>query len=90
MEALNDAAVRTLAERYAELVDELEIPAEEPLLVLPNGEFFPDHFVGDAASVERLAARIQGYAGLEDVRVDTLVSGEMAFESGGCGTGSSG
>jgi hypothetical protein len=90
VEALTDAAVRTLAERYAELVDELEIPTGDPLLVLPNGEFFPDRFTGDAPSVERLAARIQGYAGLEDVQVETRVSGELALEGGGCGTGGCG
>jgi hypothetical protein len=90
VEALTDAAVRTLAERYAELVDELEIPVGDPLLVLPNGEFFPDRFTGDAPSVERLAARVQGYAGLEEVSVDTRVSGEMSLEAGGCGTGGCG
>lgn len=92
MEPLSDAAVRTLVERYAETVDALEIPAGEPLLVLPNAEFFPDAFSGDAASVERLAARMQGYAGLESVNVEVTVKGEFvpvedACGGGGCGSG---
>ena len=90
MEPLNDHAVKTLATRYAELVEALAIPAGEPLLVLPNAEFFPDRFTGDAASVERLAARMQGYAGLENVTIETAVSGEPAVSEGGCGTGGCG
>lgn len=92
MEPLSDAAVRTLVERYAETVDALDVPAGEPLLVLPNAEFFPDTFTGDRASVERLAARMQGYAGLESVNVEVTVQGELmpagdACGSGGCGSG---
>ena len=90
MEPLSDAAVRPLVESYAELVSALEIPAGEPLLVLPNGEFFPDVYSGDSASVERLAARMQGYAGLESVNVDFGVSGEISGSEGGCGTGGCG
>ncbi len=90
MEPLSDAAVRTLVERYAETVDALEIVAGEPLLVLPNAEFFPDKFTGDAASVERLAARMQGYAGLESVNVEVNVNGEVALTEDGCGTGGCG
>jgi hypothetical protein len=90
VESLSDSALRTLAERYGDLVDTLAIPAGEPLLVLPNGEFFPDRFSGDAPSVERLAARMQGYAGLESVNVETRVTGELATSDGGCGTGGCG
>jgi hypothetical protein len=90
VESLSDEAIRTLAERYAEVVDALAIPAGDPLLVLPNGEFFPDKFTGDAQSVERLAARIQGYAGLEDLAVDARLSGEAALDAAGCGTGGCG
>jgi hypothetical protein len=90
MEPLSDAAVRTLVERYAELVDALAIRAGEPLLVLPNAEFFPDRFTGDAPSVERLAARMQGYAGLETVSVEVGVKGASALEEAACGTGGCG
>src|SRR5262245_54440547 len=88
---LDDAAFRALAQRYARLVDELELEQGEPLLVLPNAEYFPDRFTGDAASVERLTARMQGYAGLENVEIHTQVVGEPAQASGGgCGTGACG
>jgi len=90
LEPLADSSIRTLAGRYAELVEALAIPAGEPLLVLPNAEFFPDRFTGDAASVERLAARMQGYAGLESIAIETGVTGEPAVGEGGCGTGGCG
>jgi hypothetical protein len=90
VEPLSDADVRPLVERYADLVHALAIPQGEPLLVLPNAEFFPDHFSGDAASVERLAARMQGYAGLEAVNVEVGVSGELELGSDACGTGGCG
>lgn len=92
MENLDDDAVRALAKRYATIVDELEIEVGEPLLVLPNAEFFPDKFTGDEASLGRLAARIQGYAALEDVHVDTRLQGDAPakVEGGSCGTGGCG
>lgn len=92
METLDDDAVRALAKRYAAVVDELELEAGEPLLVLPNAEFFPDRFTGDEASLGLLAARIQGYAGLEDVRIDTRLSGAASpkADGGSCGTGGCG
>lgn len=91
VEQLDDAAIRTLACRYAAIVDELDLEPGGPLLVLPTSEFFPDRFTGDEASLGRLAARIQGYAGLEDVAVDTRLIGAGATKlDGGCGTGGCG
>lgn len=92
VEHLDDAAIRTLARRYAAIVEELDLEVGEPLLVLPTAEFFPDRFTGDEASLGLLAARIQGYAGLEDVRVDARLTGAAAakLDSGGCGTGGCG
>ncbi len=88
---LDDAAFRALAQRYARLVDDLELEQGEPLLVLPNAEFFPDHFTGDAASVERLAARMHGYAALESLEIQTRLVGEPVQASGSsCGTGACG
>lgn len=88
---LDDASFRALAGRYARLVDDLELERGEPLLVLPNAEFFPDRYSGDAASLEGLVARMQGYAGLEDVEIKTTVVGEPAPpKGGGCGTGACG
>jgi len=91
VEALSDTDLRRLAVSYAELVHALGIPAGEPLLVLPNAEFFPDRFTHDGPSVERLAARMQGYAGLEDVTIELVLAGEPpALDAGGCGTGGCG
>src|SRR5688572_24604642 len=88
---LDDAAFRALAQRYARLVDELELEQGEPLLVLPNAEYFPDRFTGDAASVEQLTARMQGYAGLEHLEIQTKLVGEPApAKAGGCGTSACG
>jgi len=94
VEALSDTALRRLAETYADIVAGLRLPAGDPLLVLPNGEYFPDRFTHDGASVERLAARMQGYAGLEDALIDVELAGELpelggaACGTGGCGSGS--
>ena len=93
MEPLTPADVKPLAERYAELVQELRLGAGEPLLVLPNGDFFPDLFRGDEASLERLVARLSGYAGLETTELTVRLRGAGAGEScstGGCGTGACG
>jgi hypothetical protein len=88
---LDDAAFRALAQRYAGLVDELELEQGEPLLVLPNAEYFPDRFTGDAASVERLTARMQGYAALEHLEIQVKLVGEpVPAKGGGCGTGACG
>lgn len=86
VEPLSDDAVRSLAVEYAKMVEGLELEAGEPLLVLPNADFFPDRFTGDQASVEGLCARIQGYAALEDANVETLLVGTPAVKAaGGCG-----
>ena len=91
VDALSDDAARELAQSYAGLVAGLAIPAGDPLLVLPNAEFFPDKFTADAPSIERLVARMQGYAGLEALTLDVEVAGVLAGASaGGCGTGGCG
>lgn len=91
MEPLSDENIRTLAARYAALVNELELEPGEPLLVLPSGEFFPDRFRGDQAGVEALCARMQGYAALESVNLSIeLLDDGSAPAGGSCGTGGCG
>ena len=51
VEVLSDDAAHELARNYAELVAGLAVPAGDPLLVLPNAEFFPDKFTADAPSL---------------------------------------
>ncbi len=91
LEAPDDEMMRVLAQRYARLVDELDIETADPILVLPNGEFFPDRFTGDQDSVGLLLARMLGYAGLEDVSVEAVLTGASAdgeaCGTSGCGTG---
>lgn len=91
MDPLSDENIRTLAERYAALVNELDLEAGEPLLVLPSSEFFPDTFRGDQAGVEALCARMQGYAGLESVNLTIELVDDGSEPAGGsCGTGGCG
>jgi hypothetical protein len=93
VEPLRPDDVKPLAARYAELVQELRLGTGEPLLVLPNGDFFPDLFRGDEASVERLVARLSGYAGLEATELSVRLRGATLGEdcsTGGCGTGACG
>jgi hypothetical protein len=91
VEPLSDENIRALAERYAALVNELGLDAGEPLLVLPNGEFFPDTFRGDQAGVEALCARMQGYAGLERLNLSIELADDGSEPAGGgCGTGGCG
>jgi hypothetical protein len=57
-------------------------------LVLPDGEWFPDHFRGDQRSVAKLAARMVEYAGMSDIPVSVAVVGEeSASGAHGCGSG---
>lgn len=91
LEAPDDETMRVLAQRYARLLDELDIETGDSILVLPNAEFFPDRFTADQDSVARLLARMQGYAGLEDVNIEAVLTGAEgtgeACDTGGCGTG---
>lgn len=92
MDPISEAEVTAIARSFAGLVRELEIAPGEALLVLPNGEFFPDPFTADQASVEVLLARLVGYTLLDDVAVSVQLVGEMdgmqeGSCGGGCGTG---
>ncbi len=90
MEPIDDSEVALVARRYAQTVAELDVAPGEALLVLPNGDFFPDLFRGDAESLEALIARLSGYAGLEH-DVGLKLSGDAAnCDDGGCGTGACG
>ena len=59
-----------------------------PPLVQPTGEFFPDEFRLDGASVDRLLRRLLGYAPLaEDLRVELAIfAPEEDHAAGGCGS----
>lgn len=87
---LPDVASRAeLVRRYARLLWHFGSEIGERPLVRQNGDFFPDVFEKDEASVSRLVRRLQSHAGLDDiplrVRLSSLAPAELA--SGGCGSG---
>src|SRR6478735_3639359 len=83
MELPNSEVRQGLVAAYAEVVARLDLLSTERALVLPNGEFFPDTFTGDEASVHRLLE----HAGLSDMALTARFWGESAE---GCGTGACG
>lgn len=84
------ADLRVGVQRYAEALATLELSIGEQPLLLPTSSWFPDRFEADQDSLERLVARMQGYAGLEAVEIEARLLGEVEGAScgtGGCGTG---
>jgi hypothetical protein len=91
VDPLGDGEVTLLARQYAKVLRSLGVRTGEPLLVLPNGDFFPDRFQGDQASIEALVARLSGYAGLEaSVGARLVGEGPEGCGDNACGTGSCG
>ncbi len=91
MELPNNEVRRGLVSAYAYLLDRLEVSAsgsDVRPIVLPNGEFFPDVFTGDEASVQRMLDRLLEHAGLSDMAVVARFWGEP--EDASCGTGACG
>jgi hypothetical protein len=82
--------IGALVMRYARLLHVFSADFGERPLVLPTGEFFPDHFTGDAASLERLLRRMQVHAGMSDVPMSAAVAGSIDAEMGAGGSCSSG
>lgn len=87
MELPNSEVRQGLVAAYAEVVGKLDLLSTERALVLPNGEFFPDVFTGDEASVQLMLDRLLEHAGLSDMALTARFWGES---SGGCGTGACG
>jgi hypothetical protein len=91
---LPDLASRAeLVRRYALLLERFGSEIGERPLVRQNGDFFPDVFEKDEASVTRLVRRLQTHAGLADVplqvRLLSLADAEAGAEQAGgsCGSG---
>ncbi|MEI9949414.1 MAG: hypothetical protein WDO74_10625 [Pseudomonadota bacterium] len=87
MELPNSEVRHGLVAAYAELVGCLGLLSTERALVLPNGEFFPDRFTADEASVQRMLDRLLEHAGLSDMALVVRFWGESAAS---CGTGACG
>jgi hypothetical protein len=76
-----------LVTAFAEVVASLGLLSSERALVLPNGEFFPDLFTSDEASVQRMLDRLLEHAGFSDMALVVRFWGESAAS---CGTGACG
>src|SRR5690242_177272 len=83
------ATLRVIVERYARLLAAVGDELGERPLVVPTGEFFPDRYDGDPASVGRLVARMAAHAGLGDVPLTARVVDVDAPEAPhqGCSSG---
>ena len=88
MELPSSDVRRGLVRAYAAVLESLELESHGRPIVLPNGEFFPDPFTGDGASVQRLLDRLLEHAGLSDMAISARLVGEPADAS--CGTGACG
>ena len=78
---------QALVAAYAHVLVSLDLLSAERALVLPNGEFFPDVFTGDQASVQRLLDRLLEHAGLSEMAIEARFWGEAEAS---CGTGACG
>jgi hypothetical protein len=81
---------RAVIQRYARVLGRYGGEWGTRPLVLPNGDFFPDHFAGDQPSLAKLLQRMQQHAGLSDIPVEAVVvpRDPEALTGGGCGSGS--
>ena len=78
-----------IVRRYAHLLEHFGAEIGRRPLVRHDGEYFPDPFEKDEASVARLVRRLQNHAGLGDIPVQVrLLSADAEQTSGGsCGSG---
>jgi len=91
MELPSGQVVRAVIQRYSRLISRLEDELGERPMVLPNGDFFPDRFIGDVKSVQKLVRRMQEHAGISDIPIrvsvvsnDDTSSAESSCSTGGC------
>lgn len=91
MELPTEDALRWIVCSYARLRAAHGEAIGNPALVQPTGEFFPDAFQRDAASVERLMRRMMSYTPLaEDLGVELAFLAPDDDHSGGCGSAACG
>lgn len=89
MELPTHEARRDLVAAYAAVLARVEVTRQEHALVLPSGQFFPDVFTGDEASVQRMLDRLLEHAGLSDMAIEVRIHGESDADKA-CGTGACG
>ena len=85
-------ATRAVIQRYARLLHRYGEDLGTRPLVLPNGSFFPDAFLGDDKSVATLAARMQLHAGMADIPIQcrVVIPGSAEATPSSCGSGACG
>lgn len=90
MELPGEESIRWLVRRYASLLANKDDPNAKHPVVLPNGEYFPDDFDGDAGSVNLLFWRLQEHSGMTDLDVELrfVDDGAAMPSGGGCSGGS--
>ncbi|MFO0564736.1 MAG: hypothetical protein U0263_03690 [Polyangiaceae bacterium] len=92
MEPLPEPVARAIVQRYARILAAFGTEIGARPLVLPNADFFPDTFTGDAKSLKRLVKRMQVHAGMADIPIRPVLVDESEdahghAHSGGCGSG---
>ncbi len=92
MDLPNEDSLRWIVRTYARLRAAHGEALGTPVLVQPTGEFFPDPFLRDAPSVERLLRRTMSYSPLaEDLGVElAFLAPEGDDHAGGCGSAACG
>jgi hypothetical protein len=81
--------LRQLVGCYARLRAAHGVAIGHPILVQPTGTFFPDAFVGDAPSVERLLRRLVTYAPIaDDLGLELAFVAPDQPRASGCGASS--
>jgi hypothetical protein len=89
MDLPDDDALRWLVSTYARLRASHGQAIGAPPLLQPTGEFFPDPFQPDAASVARLLQRMIGYGPIADdlpLEIAFLAPGDDERAGTGCGS----
>lgn len=88
MELPSESALLELTARFGRLRARLRKELGRPLMVLPNGAFFPDPYDGTNAAAQRLLSRLQQHTSLGDIPIQihgSLEAAAGACHSGGCG-----
>lgn len=86
MQPLEQPHLLRLTGQYGRLRGRLGPELGSPVLVLPTGEYFPDHFDGSARATQRLLERMQAHAHIEDIPV-TLMLDDQTASARSCSTG---
>ena len=90
MQLPGEPTLRSVVERYGQLLVRFGDDLGTRPMVLPTGEYFPDTFQGDEGSAAKLVSRMQTHAGMDDIPIETrvVVDGSESTAASSCGSGS--